>query len=249
MSSEAALSASVAPVSRAESVVRAADVWKAFNRRTVLAGVDLRVQPGRTLAIVGPNGAGKTTLLRILATLSRPSSGSVEILGRDVLQDPIPARRRIGVVLSNPLLYDDLTAAENLRFYARLYGVPGATARIAELARLVGLEGRMDERSGTFSRGMQQRLSLARALLHRPALLLLDEPDAGLDPRTTADLRHLMRADGAAHRAAVLTCHDLDLALHIADDVAVLVEGRFTLAASARSLSAADLRAAFAATR
>jgi heme exporter protein A len=249
VSGKATLSVSAPPVSRAAAVVRAVDVWKAFGRRTVLAGVDLQMQSGRTLAIVGPNGAGKTTLLRILATLSRPSSGSVEILGDDVLQDPIPARRRIGVVLSNSLLYDDLTAAENLRFYARLYGLPDATARIAELAQLVGLEGRLDERCGAYSRGMQQRLSLARALLHGPDLLLLDEPDAGLDPQTTADLRQMLRADGAARRAVVLTCHDLDLALQLAEDVAVMVAGRFTLAAPTQSLTTADLRGAFSAGR
>ncbi len=230
--------------------IEAWDVYKGFGRRAVLRGVDLYVLPGRTLAIVGPNGTGKTTLLRILATLARPSSGIVRLCGGDAVRDPVAARRRLGVVFGATFLYDELTGRENLRHYARLYGVSGATARIAELAALVGLPGnRLDERVGVYSRGMAQRLSLARALLHRPDVLLLDEPDAGLDPAATRDLPRLLRGDvttpGATGRAIILVTHDLDLAVGLADDVAILSGGRFVYTTPTAAITPADLRRAY----
>lgn len=229
----------------AHVVIEACEVEKRFGRRTALRGVDLRVMPGRTLAIVGPNGAGKTTLLRVLATLARPSSGVVRLCGIDVLEDPIAARRLLGVVFAATFLYGELSGAENLRHYARLYSVADAERRIAGLAVHVGLEGRMHERVGLYSRGMAQRLSIARALLHRPDVLLLDEPDAGLDPAATADLPRLLRGDDAPERAIVLTCHDLSLALNLADDVAILADGRFVFAAPTAALTPDLLRRAY----
>jgi heme exporter protein A len=220
-------------------------VEKHFGRRAALRGVDLRVMPGRTLAMVGPNGAGKTTLLRVLATLARPSAGWLRLNGTDAVADPIIARRRLGVVFAATFLYGELSGAENLRHYARLYDVADAARRIVELAEHVGLAGRLHERVSMYSRGMAQRLSIARALLHRPAVLLLDEPDAGLDPAATADLPRLLRGDGAPERAIVLTCHDLGLALTLADDVAILADGRFAFAAPTTSLTVETLRHAY----
>ncbi len=230
--------------------VEAWDVYKGFGRRAVLRGVDLYVLSGRTLAIVGPNGTGKTTLLRILATLARPSSGIVRLCGGDAVRDPVAARRRLGVVFGATFLYDELTGRENLRHYARLYGVSDATTRIAELTALVGLPGnRLDERVGVYSRGMAQRLSLARALLHRPDVLLLDEPDAGLDPAATRDLPRLLRGDtttpGATGRAIILVTHDLDLAVGLADDVAILAGGRFVYTAPTAAITPPELRRAY----
>ncbi len=230
--------------------VEAWDIYKGFGHRAVLRGVDLYVLPGRTLAIVGPNGTGKTTLLRILATLARPTSGIVRLCGSDAVRDPMAARRRLGVVFGATFLYDELTGRENLRHYARLYGVSDAGGRIAELAALVGLPGsRLDERVGAYSRGMAQRLSIARALLHRPDVLLLDEPDAGLDPAATHDLPRLLRGDtatvGAAGRAIILVTHDLDLAVALADDVAILAGGRFAYTAPTAAITPADLRRAY----
>ncbi len=227
------------------ATVLAVDIHKRYGRRVALRGVDLRVEPGRTLAIVGPNGSGKTTLLRILATLARPSAGAVHVCGIDTTEQPVVARARIGVVLAATFLYDDLTGAENLRHYARLYGVHDAERRAGELAALVGLEGRLHERVRTYSRGMAQRLSIARALLHRPDVLLLDEPDAGLDPATTRELPRLLLADAPPSRAVILTCHDLRLALDLADDVAVLADGRFTFAAPTAALAPESLLRAY----
>ena len=227
------------------AVIEARDVSKRFGRQVALRGVDLRVSPGRTLAIVGPNGAGKSTLLRILSTLARPSSGVVLLGGVPVADDPVAARRRLGVVFGATFLYDELTGAENLAYYARLYGVRDSAPRVAALVTLVGLEGRLHDRVGVYSRGMAQRLSIARALLHRPDVLLLDEPDAGLDPAAVADLPRLVRGDGVPGRAIVLTTHDLDLALTLADDVAILAGGRFVFAAPTDSLTAIDLRRAY----
>jgi len=233
---------------RAAPAVEAWDVRKRFGRRLALVGVDLRVEPGRTLALLGSNGAGKTTLLRILATLMRPSFGIVRLGGLDVADDVVAARRRLGVVFGDTFLYDELTAAENLAHYARLYNIRSVGPRILEMAVLVGLEARLHERVGTYSRGMAQRLSIARALLHDPSVLLLDEPDAGLDPAATADLPRLLRGDGApraGERAIVVATHDLDLALTLADDVAILAGGRFVFAAPSASLTPTALRHAY----
>jgi ABC-type multidrug transport system ATPase subunit len=221
-------------------------VHKSYGRRAALRGVDLSVRPGRTLAIVGPNGAGKTTLLRVLATLARPSCGTVRICGVDAVADSVAARRHVGVVLASTFLYDELTGAENLAHYARLYGVRDAGQRAVHLAEMLGVHGRLHDRVGTYSRGMAQRLAIARALLHRPDVLLLDEPDAGLDPAATTELPRLLRGDGARSRAILLTCHDLHLALAVADDVAILVGGRFAFAAPTTSLTRAALRRAYA---
>jgi ABC-type multidrug transport system ATPase subunit len=234
-----------ARTSAVQPSVEAWNVHKSYGRRAALRGVDLSVRPGRTLAIVGPNGAGKTTLLRVLATLARPSSGTVRICGVDAAADPVAARRHVGVVLATTFLYDELTGAENLAHYARLYGVRNAGQRAVQLAEMLGVHGRLHDRVGTYSRGIAQRLSIARALLHSPEVLLLDEPDAGLDPAATAELPRLLRGDDAPSRVIVLTCHDLHLALAVADDLAILAHGRFAFAAPTTSLSPAALRRAY----
>jgi len=216
-----------------------------FGDRPALRGISVTVGEGQTLAVFGSNGAGKTTLLRVLATLARPSSGTVCICGVDAVADPVAARRHVGVVLAATFLYDELTGAENLAHYARLYGVRAAEQRAVQLAEMLGLHGRLHDRVGTYSRGMAQRLSIARALLHRPDVLLLDEPDAALDPAATAELRRLLRGDGAPTRAIVLTSHDLHLALDVADDVAILVDGRFAFAAPTSTSTPEALRRAY----
>lgn len=207
--------------------------------------IELEVYSGEIYGLLGPNGAGKSTLLRVLATLARPSSGTVRICSIDAAADAVAARRHVGVVLATTFLYDELTGAENLAYYARLYGVRDAEQRAVQLAELLGVYGRLHDRVGTYSRGMAQRLSIARALLHRPDVLLLDEPDAGLDPAATAELPRFLRGDGAPARAIVLTCHDLHLALDVADDVAILAHGRFAFAAPTTSLTPEALRRAY----
>jgi len=167
---------------------------KAFGSKYALRGVDLRVMPGESLVIFGPNGAGKTTLIRILSSLSRPSSGTVHIGGLNLATHADGIRRYLGVVSHAPLLYDSLTAEENLRFFAGLYSVPNAEPRIAAMLEQVGLTSRRHDLVRTYSRGMVQRLAIARALLHDPAVLLLDEPDTGLDPQAAEMLHGLLVA-------------------------------------------------------
>ncbi len=150
------------------------------------------MEAGEYVTLVGPNGAGKTTLLRILATLIRPTSGTVRIAGMDVARAGPEIRRYIGFLSHRTLLYEDLTAEQNLRFYARLYGIPDASARMDELLQRVGLADRRHDLVRTFSRGMQQRLAVARALIHCPSILLLDEPYTGLGPDAAGALQSLL---------------------------------------------------------
>ncbi|MGH2525079.1 MAG: heme ABC exporter ATP-binding protein CcmA, partial [Anaerolineales bacterium] len=159
---------------------------KKFGFQTVLRGLDLEIAEGEFVAVLGPNGAGKTTLLRILAGLSRPTFGEVSVGGYRLPQQAGAVRRRLGVVSHQPLLYADLSAEENLRFYARLYGLRDSSARIARVLTLVGLSVRRRDLVRTFSRGMQQRLAIARAILHDPEVMLFDEPHTGLDPEASA---------------------------------------------------------------
>lgn len=175
---------------------------KAFGSKYALRGVDLRVMPGESLVVFGPNGAGKTTLIRILSSLSRPTSGTVHIGGLNLATHADGIRRYLGVVSHAPLLYDSLTAEENLRFFAGLYAMADPEPRIDALLEQVGLANRRGDLVRTFSRGMVQRLAIARALLHDPAVLLLDEPDTGLDPQAAEMLHGLLVAlsRGAAAR-------------------------------------------------
>ncbi len=165
---------------------------KSFGSKYALRGVNLRVMPGESLVIFGPNGAGKSTLIRILSSLSRPTSGTVHIGGLDLATHADGIRRHLGVVSHAPLLYDSLTAEENLRFFAGLYGMSQPEPRITVLLAQVGLTTRRGDLVRTFSRGMVQRLAIARALLHDPQVLLLDEPDTGLDPQAAEMLHDLL---------------------------------------------------------
>jgi heme exporter protein A len=174
---------------------------------------------------VGPNGAGKTTLLRILATLARPSSGTVHVAGLDLVRAGIDVRRRVGFLSHRTLLYDDLTAEQNLGFYARMYDLEDAPARIDELLRRVGLAARRHDLVRTFSRGMQQRLAVARAVLHRPELLLLDEPYTGLDPVAGQVLTALLAELAGDGRTILLTTHDLARGLQVGQRLVVLAHG------------------------
>lgn len=185
------------------------DLTKTFGPRTALGGVNLHVAPGEWVTLVGPNGAGKTTLLRILACLARPTSGRVLIAGHDLTQAGPAVHRRIGYLSHRTLLYDDLTAEENLHFYARLYALPDAEARITEALTHVDLNARRRDLVRTYSRGMQQRLAVARAVLHRPDVLLLDEPYAGLDPIAVDTLTSLLDALSEAGCTLLLTTHNL----------------------------------------
>jgi heme exporter protein A len=197
-----------------------------YGDRPALRGVTAQVGEGQTLVLFGANGAGKTTLLRVLATLLRPHGGSVSVLGASLPGESWKVRGRIGFLGHESLLYPDLTARENLVFHARLHGV--AAARVDELLGVVGLERRASDPVRELSRGMVQRLAAARAVLHDPPVLLLDEPRAGLDPAAAEELEPLIgRASG---RTRVLVTHDVERGLREADVVLGLRDGAAELA-------------------
>lgn len=232
---------SVSLASPGAARVEAIGITKRFGFRAALRGVDLRVEPGERVALLGPNGAGKTTLLRILATLSHPTSGRLTIEGMPARRDAKTVRRHIGVVAHQPYLYDELTSEENLQFFARMYDVPNVAARITTVLEQVGLADRRRDRVRTFSRGMQQRLALARATLHEPTLLLLDEPDSGLDRSGIAMLADLMAQHTAAGGSVIFTTHDLHFALAESSRVVTLQLGRITLDTAPEMLTVEEI--------
>ena len=209
-------------------MIQARNLTKSFGGRLVLKGIDLDVTEGECLALVGPNGAGKTTLLRILATLCRPNDGSIRVAGSDLVDGAKEIRRQIGFLSHQPLLYGDLSAEENLRFYGRMYSVSGLAERISALLEQVGLKSSRHALVRTFSRGMRQRLSIARALLHDPPVLLMDEPYTGLDQQAARMLDEVLQEAGAVTRTIVLTTHNLEHGWHISDRTAMLVRGQIT---------------------
>jgi heme exporter protein A len=201
---------------------------KRFGLKAVLRGIDFSVESGEFVALLGPNGAGKTTFLRILASLSRPTLGSVTIAGFSLPGQASAVRRRLGIVSHLPLLYGDLTAEENLRFYARMYDVPHADKRISEVLDLVGLLPRRRDLVRTFSRGMQQRLAIGRAVLHDPEVMLFDEPHTGLDQDACLMLDTVLREVAARGRTVVMTSHDLARVADLASRFDVLSRGVIT---------------------
>ena len=203
-----------------------------YGERAALADVSLSLSGGRTLVVFGPNGAGKTTLLRVLATLLRPHAGEARVLGERLPSDAWRVRGRIGLLAHEPLLYRELTARENLRYHARLHGVDDE--RVARRLREVGMGERADEPLRTLSRGMAQRVAVARATLHEPELLLLDEPYANLDPAAVEQVEPLIGA--GANRTRVLTSHDPERGLAEADVALGLRDGRVVLLGDASSL-------------
>ncbi len=202
------------------------NLTKSFGPRTALAGIDLLIREGEFVTLVGPNGAGKTTLLRVLATIARPSSGSVRIGGVDPGRRGERVRGQIGFLSHRTLLYDDLTAEQNLRFYARMYAVAEASVRIGDLLEQLGLGARRRDRVRTFSGGMKQRLAIARAVLHGPQVLLLDEPYAGLDPVAVETLTDMLVNLTGEGRTMLLATHRMSRGLAVGERVLVLHRGR-----------------------
>jgi ABC-type multidrug transport system ATPase subunit len=214
--------------------IELAGVGRAYGERAALVGVSLTLEPGRTLVVFGPNGAGKSTLLRVLATLLRPTAGTVRVLGEALPDAAWKVRGRIGLLGHDPLLYRELSGRENLRYHARLHRVP--EARIEELLDAVAMGRRADEPVATLSRGMVQRLAVARAVLHDPELLLLDEPRANLDPAAAERIDPLL-----AGRTRVITSHDPAGGLAEADLALGLKAGRAALLAPADEVTAAQI--------
>jgi len=231
-------------VAVATVAVSADDLWYSYGRHRVLRGIDLAVADGRGLAVLGPNGSGKSTLLRVLAAMARPRAGRVRVHGGDPYADP-GVRGRIGFVGHEPMLYRGLSVAENLRLLAALYDLPDGLERAARLCQLF----RIDHPGAlvrTLSRGVQQRAALARALLHRPKILLLDEPFTGLDPDGADDLCRILEDFRREGGAVVVTAHSEAEALRVADEAAVLAAGRLTVPRALRDVSAEALRAWYA---
>jgi ABC-type multidrug transport system ATPase subunit len=215
----------VAPAIELEGLTRR------YGDREALAGVTLSLEPGASLVVFGPNWAGKTTLLRILATLLRPHGGTARVLGRDLPRDGWAVRGRIGFLGHAPLLYRDLTARENLRFHARLHGAP--ETRIDELLERVGLAARADDPVHTYSRGMVQRAAVARAVLHDPEVVLLDEPTANLDPRAR---RRFIELIGRLPATKLVATHDLEMVLELCQRAVLLDAGHVVANGLVRNL-------------
>ncbi len=209
---------------------------KRFGPKVVLRGLEFGVRTGEFVALLGPNGAGKTTFLRILASLSRPTLGEVAVAGYSLPHQAAAVRRRLGVVSHLPLLYGDLTAEENLRFYGRMYGVEALDRRITEVLQMVGLEARRRDLVRTFSRGMQQRLAIGRAVLHSPEVLLLDEPHTGLDQDACEMLDGVLREVAGMGHTIVMTSHDLARAAGLASRFDVLTRGKIQASAARTDL-------------
>ncbi len=209
-----------------------------IDDRPILQDISITVDEGQSVALLGANGAGKSTLLKVLATLTFRNRGQLELFGREVGPTAVSIRSRIGIIAHQPMLYRDLSILENLEFFGRLYEVDKPTARATELLEFVELSHRTEDQVKTLSRGMTQRVSIARALMHDPDLLLADEPFSGLDEPSRnvleAFLGHL-RTDG---KTVVLSNHDIVQSLKLADSVIVLRKGRLVLEGAADQLSA-----------
>ena len=214
------------------------EISRRFGNLVALDRVSFAVQPGEIVALLGPNGAGKTTASRIIGGILAPSDGDVIVDGISVRADPNAVRRRTGFVTDLPALYERMPLRRYLEFFGRLYELPDPLRRANELALLLGLADRLDTRLGTFSRGMKQKVAIARALVHDPPVLLLDEPATALDPEMARTLREFIVSLRARHRAILLCTHDLDEAQRIADRVVIVYRGRV-----AREGRTAELRA------
>ena len=210
---------------------------KRFGHKTVLKKLDFDAQQGEFVALLGPNGAGKTTFLRILATLSRPSLGLVKIAGFQLPGQASAVRSRLGVVSHLPLLYGDLTAEENLRFFGQLYNVEHLKTRVDTVLDLVGLSNRRRDMVRTFSRGMQQRLAIGRAIIHDPDVLLLDEPHTGLDQDACEMLDKVLLQVSARGHTLVMTSHDLARAAGLASRFDILTRGRIQASVQSDALA------------
>jgi heme exporter protein A len=225
--------------------LQADDIRKTFGHFTALAGVTLNVERGEFLALFGRNGAGKTTFLKIAATLVRHTHGKLRIEGVDISEQPERARLHIGFLSHNTYLYRDLNPIENLRFFARLYGIKDPNSRIESLLDRVGLRRRASDPVRAFSRGLHQRLGIARVMLHDPSLILLDEPYTGLDANAVEILNQMLDEASATGKTIILTTHDLEQGLRGATRAAVIDKGKVVFTGSAKEAGIRDAYGSF----
>jgi heme ABC exporter ATP-binding subunit CcmA len=216
------------------------DIRKTFGYFTALAGVSLSVRRGEFLTLFGRNGAGKTTFLKIVATLMKPTHGRLRIEGIDIRDEPEEARRHIGFLSHNTYLYRDLTPVENLRFFGRLYGLSNLDERIHKLIDRVGLQRRASDPVRSFSRGLHQRLGLARVMLHDPSLILLDEPYTGLDANAVDMLNQMLDEAIGRDKTIILTTHDLEHGLRAASRAAIIDRGKIVFISEANDPAIRD---------
>jgi ABC-2 type transport system ATP-binding protein/heme exporter protein A len=211
-----------------DAIISARGIQKSFGNHRALKNIDMEFIKGESVAIFGPNGAGKTTLLKVLSTIVTPTKGSVVINGIDIRKDPSRARELIGVVSHENYLYDELTAKENLRFFGNMYGMEKdmLEGRIDELLGQVFLLKRENDRVGSFSRGMKQRLSIARALVHKPSILLMDEPYTGLDQQAAEAFENVLRILDTYRVTKIMVSHNIERALQLCDRVMIMDKGK-----------------------
>nr|WP_227767909.1 heme ABC exporter ATP-binding protein CcmA [Zhaonella formicivorans] len=217
--------------------MKAVDLAYKIGGKSILKDINLDVAPGEFVTILGPNGAGKTTLLKLLSLLYKPTGGQIYVDGQ-LYRDNNELRKKIGVISHNTFLYDNLTAMENLQFYGKLYDVPRLQERIEQVLHEVGLEYAWNDPVRTFSRGMQQRLSIARAILHDPALLLLDEPYTGLDQHAIDILNNVLAQSVGRERTMFLVTHNYEQGLELSERVLILVKGQLVYEAKTAGLTA-----------
>ncbi|NDJ61799.1 MAG: heme ABC exporter ATP-binding protein CcmA [Chloroflexi bacterium] len=231
-----------------QPIIETRNLVKVYGLLPVLRKLNLSIDTGQFVALLGPNGSGKSTLLRLLAGLTRPTSGTILVGGWELPRQAAAVRAQIGLVSHRVLLYENLTARENLRFFARLYALPAESSedRINSMIERVGLRKRADGLVRTFSRGMQQRLSIARALLHDPHVLLLDEPYTGLDQDAAAVLDELVQEAQAGGHTLLMATHQLDRAARLAQRVIILSRGSIGYDADATALDGPTLAATYA---
>ena len=216
------------------------DIRKTFGHFTALGGVTLNVERGEFLALFGRNGAGKTTFLKIAATLVRHTHGKLLVEGVDIAEEPEQARRHIGFLSHNTYLYRDLNPVENLRFFARLYGLKDPEERIQSLLDRVGLRRRVSDPVRAFSRGLHQRLGIARVMLHDPSLILLDEPYTGLDANAVDILNQMLDEAASAGKTIILTTHDLEQGLRGATRAVIIDRGKIVFSGGAKEQAIRD---------
>jgi heme exporter protein A len=209
----------------AHAEIEVAGLSKYFGKRKVLTKISFELEKGGFLSLFGPNGAGKTTLVKILSTLVAPSEGTISVAGLDPYRNSAAIRSKIGLISHSPLLYLDLSAEENLKFYGAMYGVDNLDARIDELLEQVELDHRRYDLVRTFSKGMTQRLAIARALLHRPSVLFLDEPHTGLDPHAVDILESLLDTIRQDHTFIMIT-HNIERGLALCSKAMILYNGQ-----------------------
>jgi len=228
-------------------LIEARGIVRGFGRRKVLNSLDMRVGDGEIVALMGPNGSGKTTLLRVLSTLLEPSAGEVLLNGSAVRDDPAAARRAIGMVGHATYTYDDLTALENLRFYWHMHGLPGKEFGMVgpAILRRVGLGHRINDRASVFSRGMRQRLAVARAILHSPRVLLLDEPFSSLDQKGVDILSQILLEEKAKGCSVLVVTHDIQRISALAGRADILTGGRISQSYASESIRKGELERAY----